>query len=200
MQRKHTGLKIFLGLTLLIAVGVVWTHSATLYVNVTPANSTVVIGDKSYAPGQAIKAPPQNFKITVKSSGYPSQTTSTNVGFRQSKAITVDLTRGGFISNTIKNGEETMVLNDQQSNARTSYDKSIDQAGTDLELKYPFIKELPYRGSDFQIEYGKSMKPGATKNDVAFYVTAPNDAAKKAAADWFKERHFDISSLEIVYQ
>lgn len=133
-------------------------------------------------------------KISASKIGFAIQTKYVEVRDGESRYLGIVL-----IPNT-KETEEWYKRNESDGRLAEQINGGIsDQVSSDINAKYPLIKELPFMDLEFRIDYGVSKQHKDDPTAIAFYIRHYTELAKKEALNWMKSKGYNPEKLEIIY-
>lgn len=169
-----------------------WPRTGSLVVDPAPTDSKIVIDGKTIRANQPIQLRRGHKTVSLSRTGFVTQQFSVDVKPGKKSVLQAVLK---VDINYLKTGSQlNFVANDSLTSAQ------IEDLGGQIANQTPIINLLPYVSSDFRVDYGVSQKNPNSLVDQAIYITAPTDAGKQAALKWIKDKGFDPSKLEIIYQ
>jgi len=170
-------------------------RTGTINLTVVPSDSQILIDGKTKASPGNIRLKPGVHSFKVSRSGFKSSdfTITITAKTAQSKELLLS-SDNSTASQTWANANA-----DDARQGEGIAGSDANTIGQNTTVNNPLIAKLPYTGSDFQIDFGASVKHPHDPNYVAIYVTPDSADGKQHALDWITAQGFDPNAYEIIY-
>lgn len=89
---------------------------------------------------------------------------------------------------------------DQTLEAEGDAGRRYDEMNRRITAKYPILRELPYIGPGFKVDYGTSKAEPNNPEKIALYVKLSFPTAKKDFLEWMSGHGYDLATHEVIYR
>ncbi len=186
-------------LSVLIFVVGIWQFAAgasgtTLILTVVPNDSKVTIDSSATANPGYISLKPGGHNLFIYRDGFEAKTIKIKVAAGQTYADSFAL-----VANSQTGTDWLKSHPGQAQQAEAINGAAANSKGAVITRQQPILSVIPYIGSYFRIDFGRSKKQPGDPSIVALYISAVSNTARAKALRWITDQGYNPADYEILY-